>query len=392
MYHCKEIGVKPDILDFGNSEWNLGENIVLKELEKEETPCGGTPSEYLAFYNDDKTAIKGHETCLALGGTMPVPKNEKEFLKLQEAIVENGKKNPKCSQEAGIYIPVYQDEHDQTKWIDIQRNQIMSIPWQNGQPNGERFQKCLEASYGFIWDVECDKTANCYYCSMKKNVRFSLKGICRSDAINSQGGDVDEDFTLKPGEDEKPSWRGFYKTEISWNTAEEFWQITRIGTKKIVALYNDTKEFPIGRRDWIFLDNNCAQLSKEKKLSLMLSKCSKDEFPCSEGNCIPLTKKCDFARECSDGYDEIHCKTLDEEFIGEKYDSTLPNIVADDDGHYTATTVNISAKEKLDKPDKIALLCIGLLRIITRRNMSFDHNDSTNTTITKEIILCFWKP
>jgi hypothetical protein len=40
-----------------------------------------------------------------------------------------------------------------------------------------------------------------------------LKGICRSESINEEGGEIYEDFMIKPGdEDEKPFWRGFYKT------------------------------------------------------------------------------------------------------------------------------------------------------------------------------------
>ena len=77
-------------------------------------------------------------------------------------------------------------------------------------------------------------------------------------------------------------------------------------------------------------------------MTLMLSRCSKDEFPCTEGSCIPLTKKCDFARECSDGYDEIDCLTLDEKWLGTSYDSSLPHIVPNIDGKLSTTPVNVS--------------------------------------------------
>ena len=342
MYNCKKMDIQPDILSFETAEWNIGKNIVLKELEKEATPCGGIPKRYMAFYDDGKTALRALDTCLALGGVMPVPTNWKEFDELKNAIVENGKKFPKCSEKQGTYLPIFQDAKIQRKWTDAYHKEIKNIPWQAGQPNGEHFQKCVEFSYGSIWDVECDKTTNCYYCKMRKNERFSLKGVCKKDAVNSNGGELDEDFMIKPGEDEKPYWRGFYKTEIRWNIVKEHWQITQLGSNKIVAVYNDTKEFPIGKRDWVFFDNNCAALSKDKRLTLMLSKCSKDEFPCTHGNCIPLTKKCDFARECIDGYDEIGCKTLDEEWLGNEYDPTLPNIVPNEDGKFTTTAVNIS--------------------------------------------------
>lgn len=41
-----------------------------------------------------------------------------------------------------------------------------------------------------------------------------------------------------------------------------------------------------------------------------LTACSKEEFMCNNGICIPITQKCDGTRNCQDSSDEINCPSM----------------------------------------------------------------------------------
>ena len=35
--------------------------------------------------------------------------------------------------------------------------------------------------------------------------------------------------------------------------------------------------------------------------------CTADQFMCANGQCVPVTARCNSRRECSDGSDELNC-------------------------------------------------------------------------------------
>ena len=43
---------------------------------------------------------------------------------------------------------------------------------------------------------------------------------------------------------------------------------------------------------------------------LSLTRCSDDEFTCTDGACVPSTKRCDLRDHCSDGSDEDGCHNI----------------------------------------------------------------------------------
>lgn len=44
------------------------------------------------------------------------------------------------------------------------------------------------------------------------------------------------------------------------------------------------------------------------KLTAAETQCREDEFKCDDHVCLPLSKKCDRARDCRDGTDENNCR------------------------------------------------------------------------------------
>ena len=45
-------------------------------------------------------------------------------------------------------------------------------------------------------------------------------------------------------------------------------------------------------------------------MNLTLSRCSPDEFTCTDGVCIPSGQRCDLVQNCDDFSDELGCDTV----------------------------------------------------------------------------------
>ena len=76
-------------------------------------------------------------------------------------------------------------------------------------------------------------------------------------------------------------------------------------------------------------------------MRLMFSKCSKSEYSCSDGSCIPLSWKCNYIPDCWDGGDEENCTILRLEGM-ENYDSFSPNVWFDRQGKIGRAPIRIS--------------------------------------------------
>ena len=106
------------------------------------------------------------------------------------------------------------------------------------------------------------------------------------------------------------------------------------------------KEFPVGEGVW-FLESSdiCLENPNGNKLQLMLSKCGKYEYSCSDGTCIPIQKKCNFVPDCWDNGDEMNCQLLNNESM-EGYDSHFPDIGLDEKGNILKKTIKVSIEIK----------------------------------------------
>ena len=87
--------------------------------------------------------------------------------------------------------------------------------------------------------------------------------------------------------------------------------------KDISAIYNDTREYPMGFKVWKVTNDNCPGPPTK---NLVFSGCDLNEFTCNNGNCIKITKRCDNIIDCPDSSDESNC----DRFNSSTYNKHIP--------------------------------------------------------------------
>ena len=115
---------------------------------------------------------------------------------------------------------------------------------------------------------------------------LSLRGVCAH-------LDVDTNFTMITSTytSERYNLQGWTHSMIAWYSSLQAWAISSIkqnGT--LVAICNDTADYPLGTHKWYFQDPTCTEDQQQYRL-LNLHSCKGDEVPCRNGQCIPLRNR-----------------------------------------------------------------------------------------------------
>ena len=137
----------------------------------------------------------------------------------------------------------------------------------------------------------------CTICAFQKPPALYFKGFCAASKLswvyypeNVHGEIIYKGYKNSIIAFENGTWRVKERYAISVNFSKPY-------------LIDDTQfDLPVGRRFWHFgMANSIVCPDMPSTLSLSLSSCAVGkEFSCSNGFCIPLTKRCDFNVDCVD--------------------------------------------------------------------------------------------
>lgn len=116
------------------------------------------------------------------------------------------------------------------------------------------------------------------------------------------------------------------------------WEIFDVEQSTVVAFIEheegDFTDYPIGLRSkisflqnpistgtnlWTFVNNSCPKSSS----NMNLNSCGDDEFPCRNGECIPLASRCNILNDCSDQSDERNCNLVT---MAQGYNRKIPPV------------------------------------------------------------------
>ena len=92
--------------------------------------------------------------------------------------------------------------------------------------------------------------------------------------------------------------------ELRWSQSYLGFKLENSDQPNVIAIYNDTQEYPLGMRKWSIINDNCPTLPNNH---LLFTSCGIEEFSCDDGSCIPLENRCDLIQDCYDNSDEMDC-------------------------------------------------------------------------------------
>ena len=151
---------------------------------------------------------------------------------------------------------------------------------------------------------------------------------------------LDTQYVMR-SQNSQPVWKGISSSQISWNERLQRWELFNRFDKILLASTKPGTEFPFGENRWrLEAENICIDQHRDQELTLMFSKCSKLEYSCSDGSCIPISLKCNYVPECWDGGDEENCTILSLEGM-RNYDSFSPNVWFDKQGNIGRAGIKI---------------------------------------------------
>jgi hypothetical protein len=93
------------------------------------------------------------------------------------------------------------------------------------------------------------------------------------------------------------------------------WKIL-VGTEAIATLIG--KENVTGTNLWNMSNNKPGET-----MELNFHVCNHNEFPCSNGECVDMTERCNYVNTCADMSDERNCMKLK---LDEDYINVVPNV------------------------------------------------------------------
>ena len=133
---------KPNIIGWPliNNNSIIGPNVHAEPMPKSEiclqkNQSGQVLTRIMSYQLPFK---KSRSLCSYLGGTMPLPLNEADFLAIFGKNLSSQVPN-EC--DASFWLPIVQSSQVQTTWVDSRREtgsdvHVNYMPWATGQPNG----------------------------------------------------------------------------------------------------------------------------------------------------------------------------------------------------------------------------------------------------------------
>ncbi|XP_068232230.1 uncharacterized protein [Palaemon carinicauda] len=247
---------------------------------------------------------KAHQFCNLTDSELYIPESEEENSRLFNT---SSPFNETCDGKSYRFMYLgATDEKTEGTWIkDSNGKQLSFENWAPGEPNGGEKRNCLvlRRQDGMWGDVECEDEL-CFTCRRNPSDYLQLRGLCQKYEHETR-------MMLDGYINNKPFFRGYHGLIIHHSGKQE-WLLKNLNTNTTLATKSFIKgsEYPIGRHTWKVTDHLCNH-PIGKSLILGLSKCTSQEFMCSDGSCAPRSVRCDLRGDCRDGSDEENCTIVE---------------------------------------------------------------------------------
>lgn len=203
--------------------------------------------------------------CKKLGGELPAPQNFDELMQIADI------------------LPDYSDKVEMYFWLSNTSALTtlgMSTDWCCAQD--------LRHGGSVPMSVPCSSWARDFVCFIEYGKSVHL--LHSDQDIEMHFSDVGENYLLI-------SDRGY-----SLTTENDSFVIRNLIGGQLGRREGQQVTDILGLREWI--------ISGDVRYSITLSTCQEDQFTCSNGDCLPLQRRCDKFPDCFDGSDEDNCRYL----------------------------------------------------------------------------------
>ncbi|XP_076058502.1 uncharacterized protein LOC143035517 [Oratosquilla oratoria] len=141
-----------------------------------------------------------------------------------------------------------------------------------------------------------------------------LRGFCEKSEFHTR-------YQVEGYINQRPYFKGVFARMIYWSQ-EETWVLYDVVANQTIATMISLLlvDYPVGRHQWRLEKQVCDEIAGAE-INLSLSLCTKDQFMCASGNCIPKHKRCNSHDDCTDSSDEEECQLVT---FGKKYQSNQP--------------------------------------------------------------------
>ncbi|KAK7078812.1 hypothetical protein SK128_010614 [Halocaridina rubra] len=287
------------LLEWEDIPWNIHNESGKINCYKS-SPCtekGTMNDQRLFLFANQKYWHSAFRTVKALSLDMMVPQNNKEVSQISEILM---KYQNRCDNSYVMGTFVWLGIHmyaEMGKVINVNNNKTITFSaWSKKalllrQNNGRRYYAMQNISN--VWILESFDTRACFIgVQNTQGLLYKLSG-----SLTSIVSETYFYFILVNCQDAQPC---FYNgKDLHIVRDDEEWILLKYDVK---ILSCRTRDFPFGRQNWITVTGG-------QVMNLWFSAC--DVFTCSNGACFDLHQRCNQIYDCSDGYDEEHCHTVE---------------------------------------------------------------------------------
>lgn len=240
-----------------------------------------------------------------IGLEMAVPRSLEEITDLSRRIREN---RQFCS--LGIRLGSF-------GWIGLRTNvsgraedvrgeefEVEDVTWKEKPEAKSSLYMILDDSAQL--ELRSDLAA-CFAARQERPAVFRLRGLCERgrDRLASM---LEAGFVLSSEGESGVHFHGFAPLSISREGAGSLWCLRENDGASNELVCTTSRLLPLGPRTWTFRRDVCKG-EANSSVELVLTPCADDQYTCSDATCIALSRRCDFAFDCSDKADESGCAT-----------------------------------------------------------------------------------
>ncbi|XP_069972834.1 uncharacterized protein [Penaeus vannamei] len=374
-------GAGDGLLPWLTGAWTLNHTARVIEIPRDEICRKKGP--YRSVLSPALPYSTAEKQCSAIKANLATPGNREDSDRLRTLVQET---DPSCY--GGPNQPLLwlgaTDEKQEGEWVDAKDAAMRFTAWAAGQPNGGRRENNAAMTGAGAWaDVSSKVFSYCAVCDAADPLVLTVLGLC-------ENLPHDHYYVQESHANTKPYFRGYTVSNISW--LEDRW-LAKHPDSKVLLSYTPILpyEYPFGRRGWVVEGAEGCGRPGDGSLALTLTTCSRGNFTCDDGSCLPMEMRCDSQADCPDESDENHCELMT---IPESYRRHIPPRSSQNDAAYPVSLhVSVLALEIITDKMEIVMDFEVTLQWLDRRLVFSDLNeDSVINALRLDHLNRLWIP